>query len=205
MNRPGPAASCTTRASIAACTGWRVEAAMMPQPIVRRSVSRAMSAPTPVEERASIPCLRHQGYASASQIVSRPASSIARADATISSSGSMVSCMTPIRKGGEMALALGRGDGALGLLRRRGLLHLLFEGRQDVLNLLVDDRLEDALPHRPDRAGDAPVGLPVHLRPACLVAEVERGRHAQDRPDAVTLDRQARELRLTLLGLLHVH
>jgi hypothetical protein len=61
MNRPGPAASCTTRASIAAWTGWRVEAAMIPQPIVRRFVSRAISAPTPVDERASIPCLRHHG------------------------------------------------------------------------------------------------------------------------------------------------
>jgi hypothetical protein len=47
-----------------------------------------------------MPCLRHQGYASASQIVSIPASSIARAEATISSSGSMVSCITPIRNGG---------------------------------------------------------------------------------------------------------
>ncbi len=77
---------------------------MIPQPIVRRSVSRAMSAPTPVEERASIPCLRHHGYASASQIVSIPASSIARADASISSSGSIVSCMTPIRNGGMLSL-----------------------------------------------------------------------------------------------------
>ena len=100
MKRPGPAASCTTRASIAAWTGWRVEAAMIPQPIVSRPVSRAMSAATPVEERASIPCFRHHGYASASQIVSIPASSIARAEASISSSGSIVSCMTPIRSGG---------------------------------------------------------------------------------------------------------
>ena len=46
MKRPGPAASCTTRASIATCTGWRVEAAMIPQPIVSRSVSRAISAET---------------------------------------------------------------------------------------------------------------------------------------------------------------
>ena len=59
----------------------------------------AMSAETTVDERASIWCLRHQGYASASQIVSMPASSIARADASISSSGSIVSCMTPIRSG----------------------------------------------------------------------------------------------------------
>ena len=72
---------------------------MIPQPIVSRFVSRAMSAPTPVDDRASIPCFRHQGYASASQIVSIPASSIARADASISSSGSIVSCITPMRKG----------------------------------------------------------------------------------------------------------
>ena len=46
-----------------------------------------------------MPCFRHQGYASASQIVSMPARSIARADSSISSSGSIVSCMTPMRKG----------------------------------------------------------------------------------------------------------
>ena len=61
MNRPGPAASWTTRASIATCTGWRVKGEMIPQPIVSRSVSRAISAETTVDERASIPCLRHHG------------------------------------------------------------------------------------------------------------------------------------------------
>jgi hypothetical protein len=61
MKRPGPAASCTTRASIAACTGWRVNGEMIPQPIVSRSVSRAMTLELTVEERASMPCLRHQG------------------------------------------------------------------------------------------------------------------------------------------------
>jgi hypothetical protein len=59
--RPGPAASWTTRASIAACTGWRVNGEMIPQPTVSRSVARAISAEVTVEERASIPCLRHQG------------------------------------------------------------------------------------------------------------------------------------------------
>ena len=73
---------------------------MIPQPIVSRSVSCAISAETTVDERASMPCLRHHGYASASQIVSSPASSITRAEASISSSGSIVSCMTPIRKAG---------------------------------------------------------------------------------------------------------
>ena len=104
-NRPGPAASCTTRASIATCTGWRVNGEMIPQPIVSRSVSRAISAETTVDERASMPCLRHHGYASASQIVSIPASSMTRADSSISSSGSIVSCMTPIRNGGDMSAA----------------------------------------------------------------------------------------------------
>ena len=45
---------------------------MIPHAIVSRSVSRAISAETTVDERASIPCLRHHGYASASQIVSKP-------------------------------------------------------------------------------------------------------------------------------------
>ena len=72
---------------------------MMPQAIVRFFVSRAISAETTVEPRASIWCLRHHGYASASQTVSIPASSIARADASISSSGSIVSCITPMRNG----------------------------------------------------------------------------------------------------------
>ena len=103
-NRPGPAASWTTRASIATCTGWRVNGEMIPQPTVSRFVSRAISAETTVDERASIPCLRHHGYASASQIVSIPASSITRADSSISSSGSIVSCITPIRNGARHGL-----------------------------------------------------------------------------------------------------
>ena len=72
---------------------------MIPQPTLSRFVSRAISAETTVDERASIWCLRHQGYASASQIVSMPVSSMTRAEASISSSGSMVSCMTPMRNG----------------------------------------------------------------------------------------------------------
>jgi hypothetical protein len=99
MNRPGPAASCTTRASIATCTGCRVNGEMIPQPIVSRSVCCAISAETTVDERASMPCLRHHGYASASQIVSKPFRSSSRAVASISSSGSIVSCITPTRKG----------------------------------------------------------------------------------------------------------
>ncbi len=61
MNRPGPAASSTTRASIATCTGWRVNGEMIPQPIVSRSVSRASTAEVTVDDRASIPCFRHHG------------------------------------------------------------------------------------------------------------------------------------------------
>ena len=45
---------------------------MMPQPILMRCVSHAISIESAVEERASIPCLRHQGYASPSQNVSKP-------------------------------------------------------------------------------------------------------------------------------------
>ena len=109
---------------------------MIPQPIVSRFVSRAISAETTVDERASIWCLRHHGYASASQTVSIPASSITRADSSISSSGSIVSCMTPIRNGTDMRL----------LCRRFA--DLFLEGGEDVLDLLVDDRLEHALAHR---------------------------------------------------------
>src|SRR3954463_7858948 len=96
---------------------------MIPQAIVSRSVSRAISAETTVDERASIWCLRHHGYASASQIVSSPASSSTRAVSSISSSGSIVSCMTPTRKGGA-TLAAGfrgrRGPLGLGLVALRG-------------------------------------------------------------------------------------
>jgi len=52
---------------MAICTGWRVYGEMMPQPIVMRWVWVATTAVIAVEERASKPCLRHQGYASASQ------------------------------------------------------------------------------------------------------------------------------------------
>src|SRR4051794_20650468 len=109
-NRPGPAASWTTRASIATWTGCRVNGEMIPQPTVSRSVSFPIKADTTVEERASIPCLRHQGYASASQIVSMPARSMARADSSISSSGSMVSCITPMRKGCAIRSIFSRGQ-----------------------------------------------------------------------------------------------
>ena len=75
---------------------------MIPQPTASRSVSRATSAESAVDDRASIECFRHHGYASASQIVSKPPSSIARACSRISSSGSIVSCMTPMRNGWAM-------------------------------------------------------------------------------------------------------
>src|SRR5690349_21939076 len=182
MKRPGPAASCTTRASIATCTGWRVKGEMIPPPIVSRVVWRAISAETTVDERASMPCLRHHGYASASQIVSIPASSMACADASISSSGSIVSCITPTRNGtatkGRLALVFRRGRGALGVpLVRLGreradallgaaardrVLHLAVERGEHVRDLLVHDRLQHALSHRSHRAGDLDVCVPVH-------------------------------------------
>ena len=70
-----PAASCNTRASIAICTGCRVYGEMIPHPMVIRFVSRAAIAVIAVEDRASIECLRHHGYASANQKVSNPAAS----------------------------------------------------------------------------------------------------------------------------------
>src|SRR6476646_9092415 len=125
---------------------------MIPQPIVSRSVARPISAATPVEERASLPCLRHQGYASASQIVSMPAASIARADSSMTSSGSMVSCITPMR------------NGWLTGLPRDRVLDFAFERGEDVRDLLVDDGLDHALPHRADRARDLHIGGPLHER-----------------------------------------
>ena len=61
MKRPGPAASCTRRASIAACTGWRVYGEMIPQPTARRLVSSAIMPASTVDDFASMPCLRHHG------------------------------------------------------------------------------------------------------------------------------------------------
>ena len=60
-NRPGPAASCVTRASIAIWIGCRVYGEMIPQPTASRSVSRATRADRAVDDRASIECLRHHG------------------------------------------------------------------------------------------------------------------------------------------------
>src|SRR5919201_3638094 len=79
---------------------------MIPQPTVRSSVCFASNAEATVDDRASIPCLRHQGYASASQIVSTPAWSITWAVRSISGNGSMVSCITPIRNCGGTAAIL---------------------------------------------------------------------------------------------------
>src|SRR6476646_6790951 len=200
MKRPGPAASCTMRASMATWTGCRVKGEMIPQPIVSRSVSRAISAETTVDERASIPCLRHHGYASASQIVSMPASSIARADASISSSGSMVSCITPTRKGTATRRRLAPGFRRTG---DRGL-HLAVERGDHLRDLLGDDRLEHPLPHRADRARDLDVGVPVHRGAAVGVAQRERRDHAHHRADDFALDVELRELGFALLGLVHV-
>src|SRR5438093_12772554 len=72
---------------------------MIPHPMAILVVSRAITAVIAVDERASIECLRHHGYASASQKESQPAASHARAMVTVSSIGSMLSCKTPIRKG----------------------------------------------------------------------------------------------------------
>src|SRR5207247_7749074 len=72
---------------------------MIPHPMAILVVSRAITAVIAVDERASIECLRHHGYASASQKESKPAASHARAMVRVSSIGSMLSCKTPIRKG----------------------------------------------------------------------------------------------------------
>src|SRR5712691_10967239 len=195
MNRSGPAASCTTRASIATCTGCRVNGEMIPQPIVRRLVSRAIKAETTVEERASMPCLRHHGYASANQIVSMPASSIARAAASISSSGSIVSCITPMRNGTVI--------GTSRRFRER-VLDLLIERTEHVLHLLVHDWLEHALAHRADGACDLHLGRPQHLRARAGVAELELRDHVHHRPDTLALDVHRGVLEVALLGLVHV-
>jgi hypothetical protein len=85
------------------------------------------------------------------------------------------------------------------------LLHLAVQRREDVLHLLVHDRLEDALAHRADRPEDLDLGAPLHRRGAAgRVGERERRLHVHDRADAVALDRELRELRLALLELLHV-
>src|SRR6266853_3213083 len=92
---------------------------MMPHPNCMRFVSCAITASTAVEERASNECLRHQGYASAIQQVSKPASSQAFAMATVSCTGSMLSCSTPILKGtvtgvGLLVVVKSNGSGGVG-------------------------------------------------------------------------------------------
>ena len=96
-----------------------------------------------------------------------PASSIARADSSISSSGSIVSCITPMRNGtarvarlvelvgpspGVVRLGRERADPVLGAAACDRVLHLRVERREHVRDLLVDDRLQHALAHRADRA-----------------------------------------------------
>src|SRR5215471_13909352 len=76
----------------------------MPQPTAILLVPRAMIAVVAVDDRASIECFRHQGYASASQKTSKPAASQACAMRTVSLSGSMLNCRTPILKGKVMRL-----------------------------------------------------------------------------------------------------
>src|SRR3989442_887856 len=134
-----------------------------------------------------------------------PASSITRAEASISSSGSIVSCMTPTRNG-WLTLSAGVFDrgcrlfgGGTGAGR---LLHLLVERVEDVGDLLADNRLQHTLPHRPDRPGYRDVGLPAHQRLGAGRGELKLGLHAHDRADAVALGFEARVLRRALFGLL---
>src|ERR1700724_816599 len=64
-----------------------------------RLVWAAMTARIAVDDRASKECLRHQGYASAIQKVSKPTSSQAFAIMTVSGTGSMLSWRTPMLNG----------------------------------------------------------------------------------------------------------
>src|SRR5437588_11076799 len=72
-------------------------------------------------------------------------------------------------------------------------------------HLLIDDGLEHALAHRADGSRDLHVGFPLYRGPALGLAQGERSLHVHDRADAVALARQLREVRLTLLELLHAH
>src|SRR5580700_9256595 len=78
----------------------------MPQPSWIRFVAAAITARTAVDDRASNPCLRHQGYASAIQKASKPACSQAVAMATVSRTGSILSCRTPILNGMRIVVRL---------------------------------------------------------------------------------------------------
>src|SRR5262245_20159721 len=121
-----------------------------------------------------------------------PARSMTRADSSISSSGSMVSCITPIRNGTAMALLRGR--------------DALLERLEHLRDLLVHDRLEHALAHRADRPGDLDVCLPRHRGASPVaVGERERRRQVHERAHALPLGAHRRELGLALLELLEVH
>src|SRR5438094_2623855 len=107
-------------------------------------VSRAMMAVVAVEERASIECLRHHGYASASQKTSNPAASQACAICTVSSRGSMLNCKTPILKRKVMNLHFSE-----------ALWHEAFQNRRS--RRIGPGVLKpfDQLPHRPiERSGN---------------------------------------------------
>ena len=71
----------------------------------------------------------------------------------------------------------------------------------DVPDLLVDDRLQDALAHRADRAGDLHVRLPRHRGRLPLAGERERRRHVHQRADALPLRVERGELERPLLEL----
>src|SRR5207248_4032905 len=96
----------------------------------------------------------------------------------------------------------GRAVASCGHLRVRD---LLLQRIEDVRDLLVHDRLEDALPHAPDRPGDVDVGDPVHLRSIALDRlEMELRVHPDDRADALALRAQLRVLDRARLDLLEL-
>ena len=100
--RPGPAASWTTRASIATWTGWRVNGEMIPQPIVSRSRLPRHQRRDDRRGARLHPVLAPPGIGLGQPDRVHAGLVQTRADSSISSSGSIVSCMTPIRNGGDM-------------------------------------------------------------------------------------------------------
>jgi hypothetical protein len=107
--------------------------------------------------------------------------------------------MTPIRNGRE-PLGVAR-PYSLPTARRDAFL----ERREHLRDLLVHDRLQDSLPHGPDRPRDLHIGLPGHRSSLTRLGERERRGHVHERADALALRPHRCELEWSLLELLEVH
>ena len=137
---------------------------MIPQPIVSRSVSRAISAESTVEERASMPCLRHHGIGlgEPDRVEAAAVERAGRLEHLAERLHRELHQPDPERRRHD-GYCCGRRT-ASSLAALAAAVTCLSSAVSTWFDLLLDDRLQDPLAHRADGPGDRDVRRPEHLR-----------------------------------------